>query len=177
MAGSCCRRAGKQLYLLGAEQWAWIGEDLATGLSRTTISRCAFRRRPCHAIVFRRQHPPNPPRLGAAPLSGFIARLEDVVRPGYPALNSAAAPNLRSCIGQEKVAPNMDDMANSVTEPQLHDTGLAGDKDLPVPPAPPVVDVQANVAAGEQGPAGWNSAEPRDTACQGQSRSTMREGV
>ena len=93
---------GKQLYLLGAEQWAWIGEDLATGLSRTTISRCAFRRRPCHAIVFRRQHPPNPPRLGAAPLSGFIARLEDVVRPGYPALNSAAAPNLRSCIGQRR---------------------------------------------------------------------------
>ncbi len=57
----------------------------------------------------------------------------------------------------EKVPANMDDTAGSHTK--LHFCG-ANPSELP---AQSVVEVQPNVAAGEQGPAEWNNSEPRQT--------------
>jgi hypothetical protein len=61
----------------------------------------------------------------------------------------------------------MDDTPNSVTEPQFQDTGLAGGADLSEPPAHAALGVKPNVATGEQGPAGWNSSDPRDAGVPG----------
>ena len=61
----------------------------------------------------------------------------------------------------EKVPPNMDDTANTVTEPQFRETALAGDADLSELPARPVV--QPDVPDGEQGLAGWSNSERRNT--------------
>ena len=36
--------SGKQLDLLDPDPWAWTDDDLAIGLSYTTVSHCAVRR-------------------------------------------------------------------------------------------------------------------------------------
>lgn len=44
--------SSKQLDLRDPHPWAWTGEDLAIGLSRTTISHWAFRRGHATPFVF-----------------------------------------------------------------------------------------------------------------------------